>query len=96
MPEATITPKALSQVTRIVAGDLEDHELDVLVKEVFTYHEWTPEMIAKGQTVKDALAEAFKAILLNVPSCPTRTRALNCLLDGRMLANAAITFNGAL
>lgn len=60
----------------------------------FTYQPWGPEQIAKGENVRDALKEAYKAIIKNVQSGPMRTRALNMLMDCRMLANQAITFPG--
>lgn len=68
---------------------------DKLVDELFTFHAWTPGMVQEGQQIREDLAKAYKAILLLVPSSPSRTRALNCLTDCRMLVNTAITFNGA-
>lgn len=62
--------------------------------ELFTYHPWDEAQQHAGERVRDALANAFLAIQNYVPSSPTRTRALNMLLDARMLANAAITFKG--
>lgn len=55
---------------------------------------WTDEQIDKGDVVRSALIKAYCTILENVPASATRTRALNCLLDSRLLANAAITFDG--
>jgi len=87
-----MTAIAIKDLPRIT--DAAPEALDESVKELFTYHAWSVEQIEKGQKVKNALAEAYKAILLNVPSSPSRTRALNCLTDARMLANASISFNG--
>lgn len=65
-----------------------------LVAELFEFHPWTQGMVEEGREVRLALAEAYKRILLLVPACPSRTRALNCLTDAMMLANTAITFKG--
>jgi hypothetical protein len=64
------------------------------VEKAFEYQSWSPEQIKAGQVVRAALVEAAKAILNNVPESPLRTRALNNLVDARMLANASITFMG--
>jgi hypothetical protein len=69
-------------------------KLNMTVDTQMAYHPWTPEQVASGEKVRDAIGEAIKAIYLNVPSCPTRTRAINHLIDARMIANAAITFCG--
>lgn len=83
----------LAQVNRATAADA-GPELDEAVKNLFTFHPWSATQVADGEKVRDAIAEAYKAVILNVPSSPTRTRALNALVDARMLANAAITFKG--
>lgn len=64
------------------------------VAEAFTYQPWNEDQNAAGTMVRQALETAARVILLNVPETPLRTRALNCLIDARMLANAAITFRG--
>ena len=64
------------------------------VEHAFTYAQWDEAKVARGKAVTQALIEAAKTIIRNVPECPTRTRALNNLIDARMLANAAITHDG--
>jgi len=64
------------------------------VEEAFQYQPWDPLQQDAGAQVRDALVNAAKVILRTVPDCPTRTRALNDLVDARMKANAAITFRG--
>lgn len=64
------------------------------VEDAFTYHQWTDEQTQKGQHIRNKLVEAAKAILEGCPETPLRTRALNNLVDARMLANACITFDG--
>jgi acyl carrier protein phosphodiesterase len=90
----TLQTRPLNQLNRAERHNISGAELDVMVQELFTYREWTEEQKASGKRVKDFLAEAYKAIIINVPSCPARTRALNALTDARMLANQAISFNG--
>lgn len=64
------------------------------VEDAFTYQMWTPEQVADGQAVRDVLVAAVKVILKRVPESPMRTRAINNIVDARMIANAAITFQG--
>ena len=64
------------------------------VEEVFGDQSWWPDQIEAGNQVREALVAAAKAILRVVPECPSRTRALNHLIDARMIANAAILQRG--
>jgi hypothetical protein len=64
------------------------------VEEAFTYLPWNGDQSRRGKAVTQALIECAKTILQNVPECPTRTRALNHLIDCRMIANLAITHDG--
>lgn len=61
------------------------------VKAVFTYQPWTPEQTARGEAVRNKLIDAVDTILDVVLECPARTRAINALVDARMLANSAIS-----
>ncbi len=72
----------------------EKAEAGFLVADVFTYHEWTDEQKDAGREVRESIGDAFLSIMKNVPPSPSRTRALNHLIDARMLANAAITHGG--
>jgi hypothetical protein len=65
-----------------------------IVSEIFTYYPWEVEQIDSSNEIRDSLAKAFKTVVNVVPPSPTRTRALNAIIDARMLANAAITFKG--
>lgn len=64
------------------------------VDEAFRYLPWNAEQISAGDEVRAALANAARVILTRVAESPLRTRALNNLIDARMIANAAITFRG--
>ena len=64
------------------------------VDEAFKYQPWDAEQQKAGEAVRGALVEAARTILASVPETPLRTRALNNLVDARMIANAAITFKG--
>lgn len=81
----------------IMAQPTTDEEIKAAEQEVdylFTYQPWTDEQVEKGQNIRRDLAKAYVTILVNVPPSPTRTRALNLLMDARQLANAALTFGG--
>lgn len=64
------------------------------IEAAMNYQPWDASQIAAGAAVREALTIAAKAILQNVPRSPMRTRALNHLVDARMVANGAITFRG--
>lgn len=64
------------------------------VEEAFTFQSWKEDQQDAGKAVREALVGAARVILNYVPESPLRTRALNNLVDARMLANAAITFKG--
>lgn len=64
------------------------------VEAAFTYQPWNAEQVSAGDEVRSALMKAAQVILARVPESPLRTRALNNLIDARMIANAAITFAG--
>lgn len=82
----------LRDLKRLTGGN--EEEIERAIKELFTYRRWTTEQEKRSAPVSEALQLAYKTILLNVPASPSRTRALNCLTDARMLANQAITFGG--
>lgn len=75
-------------------GQLQQQEARAAVEEVFTYSAWSDEQKRAGAHVVDALKAAAMEIMIHVPPSPSRTRALNHLIDARMLANAAITHKG--
>lgn len=64
------------------------------VEQAFHYQPWNEEQQKAGEDIRTALVAAAKTIIANVPETPLRTRALNALVDARMLANAGISFNG--
>lgn len=69
-------------------------DAQVAIHNLFTYHPWEEEQKLAGERVRNSLAAAYTTLLAEVPASPSRTRALNMLLDCRMLANQAITFRG--
>lgn len=85
------TPKI--DLTRVPMGPLSPEVIGE-VHNLFEYHAWDEEKIMAGAEVRNILASAYQTILRVVPPCPTRTHALNNLVDARMLANAAITHDG--
>lgn len=85
----------LSELNRLAVSTAQEvADLEEVATTLFTYHPWDEAQIKQGDNVRDALKEAYIAIVKSVPPCPTRTRALNLIVDARMLANAAITFCG--
>jgi hypothetical protein len=69
-------------------------EVDKIVEDMFTYHQWGPEEMQKGNAVRNALSSAFRVIIANVPPSPDRSAALRKLRDARMDCNSAITHGG--
>lgn len=69
-------------------------EIEAIIKERFTYKQWTPDQVAFGDAVTHGAIEWAKVIVKNVPPSPTRTRVINLIEEARMLANAAITYGG--
>lgn len=76
------------------AGELPP-AIDEEVDRLFAYQPWNSDQTARGVQVRESLADAFKALLVNVPPCATRTIALRHILDARLQANSAITWDGA-
>lgn len=64
------------------------------VEAAMQYHPWGVEQLEAGNQCRESLTAAIRTILRTVPNCPLRTRAINHLVDARMIANAAITFRG--
>ena len=64
------------------------------IKQVMDYHPWDEEKVKKGQLVRDALSNALKVIIENVPPSADRSAAIRKIRDCRMDCNSAITHNG--
>lgn len=78
-------------LTRVYGDQPGLHEA---VEDLFAYHGWSEDQKIRGDYVRKSLAEAYKTIVRHVKPCPGRTRALNAIVDSRMLANNAISFEG--
>lgn len=76
----------------VATGSWEEAEKEV--DRLFTYQPWDKNQEGAGAAVNEALKNAFKAMIQNVPPSPRRTIALQHLVDARLSANAAITFGG--
>lgn len=63
---------------------------------VMNYHPWDQEKIEKGNKVREALSNAIRVIVENVPPSADRSAAIRKLRDCRMDCNSAITHNGQL
>ena len=77
------TPQQQIDAVRRCAADLCD------------YHTPTNDHLNKMGNVRNVIREAIVQVVFNVPASPARTRAINALLEARMLANQAIIFGGA-
>lgn len=66
---------------------------DVLaaIEDLFEYHEWNDSKRAAGAKVREALKEAVRVIIANVPPCADRTVALRKISEARMDSCNAIT-----
>jgi hypothetical protein len=60
------------------------------LEEVFKYHAPDSSQIPKFEAINLAAKAFAKAVIANIERSPLRTRALNAIMDTRMLANAAI------
>lgn len=69
-------------------------EVSAEIDRAFEYQPWDEAKRAKGKLVRNALADAVKVIVANVPPCPDRSAAIRKLRDARMDANSAITHDG--
>jgi hypothetical protein len=72
------------------ATEISDEE----VADIMAYHPWTPEQVADGVKVREALGNAMKVIVASVPPSADRSAALRKLREARMDANSAITHGG--
>lgn len=69
-------------------------EVEAEIRDVFEYHAWTEDMVAKGKEVRESLIEAVKVIVRNVPPGPDRDVAIRKIREARMDCNSAITHAG--
>ena len=67
---------------------------DEEIADVMAYHPWDEEKIQKGGKVREALGNALKVIIENVPPSPDRSTAIRKLREARMDCNSAITHSG--
>lgn len=85
MESVGMEPVNLNQAKSITPEQLAD---------VMNYHPWDEAKIAKGNLVREALGNAIKVIIENVPPSADRSVAIRKLRDARMDCNSAITHNG--
>lgn len=71
-----------------------NQEVTDTVRDMFEYHPWDQESIAKGKLVRNALMEAVGVIIACVPPGPDRSVAIRKLREARMDCNSAITHGG--
>ena len=71
-------------------------EVSAAIDDAFEYHKWTDEQVAAGKLIREALANAVKAIVAGAPPSPDRSAAIRKCRDASMDANSAITHGGRL
>jgi hypothetical protein len=69
-------------------------DVEQSVDDAFVYHPWSETQTDSGTKIREALAQAVKAIIANAPPCPDRSAAIRKLREARMDANSAITHAG--
>jgi hypothetical protein len=69
-------------------------EVEDKIEKLMTFLPWGDDQVKRGTEVRASITNSMKVIVKNVPPGQTRTRALNHMIDARMLCNAAITFGG--
>jgi hypothetical protein len=75
------------------AAELTD-EASLAIDDMFAYHPWAETQTSRGNVVRNALAQAVKAIVANVPPSPDRSAAIRKIREARMDCNSAITHDG--
>ena len=69
-------------------------EVEAAINDMFEYHRWDNAKVEAGGKVREALSNAVKVIVANVPPGPDRSVAIRKLRDARMDCNSAITHGG--
>lgn len=75
------------------ARDVDRAATDV-IDDMFNYHAWSEAQTVNGINVRNALIDAVRVIIANVPPSPDRTVAIRKLREARMDCNSAITHGG--
>lgn len=75
------------------ATDVTD-EISKEIDDIFSYHSWDAMKVESGRRVREALSNAMKVIIDNVPPSPDRTVAIRKIREARMDCNSAITHEG--
>ena len=78
----------INQITEL------NDETTGVIDDIFNYHPWDEQKVQKGKKVREALANAIKIIVENVPPSPDRSTAIRKIREARMDCNSAITFDG--
>ena len=79
--------------TLAIAQELTPEVLET-VHDMFEYHSWNDDQLKQGKAVREALENAARIIVRNVPPGPDRSVAIRKIREARMDANSAITHNG--
>lgn len=91
-PPETETPRPKPVDLTRATGKSADIQFAVM--NLFGYHPWSPEQMARGREVRITLEQAYQQIIASVPVCPDRTVALRKLREVALDCNTAITHFG--
>ena len=69
-------------------------EVEAEIDNMFEYHKWSEKQVEAERTIREALANAVKAIVAGAPPSPDRSAAIRKCRDAKMDANSAITHGG--
>jgi hypothetical protein len=69
-------------------------EVEAAIDDAFEYHKWTDSQVESGKKIREALANAVKAIIKGAPPSADRSAAIRKCREARMDANSAITHGG--
>ena len=69
-------------------------EVEAEIDNAFEYQRWNDKQVAAGKKIREALANAVKAIVAGAPPSPDRSAAIRKCREARMDANQAITHGG--
>lgn len=93
---ATPLPDSIKKAVDFTRATELTPEVEAAIDDAFEYHKWTDEQVEAGKKIREALADAVKAIVAGAPPGPDRSAAIRKCRDARMDANSAITHGGRL
>lgn len=69
-------------------------EVEASIRDAFECHPWNEAQQEQGKEVREALINAIRVIVEQVPPSPDRSAAIRKIREARMDCNSAITHRG--